>query len=68
MLWLGCVRIGLVHVPINYALTATELSYILDQSGAKALFHDPDLAPTVGLTLSSAANATPVRSNTFFGD
>lgn len=26
------------------------------------------VAPTVGLTLSSAANATPVRSNTFFGD
>lgn len=31
---------------------------------AKKLF----VAPTVGLTLSSAANATPVRSNTFFGD
>jgi hypothetical protein len=26
------------------------------------------VAPTVGLTLSNAANATPVRSNTFFGD
>lgn len=26
------------------------------------------VAPTIGLTLSSAANATPVRSNTFFGD
>ena len=26
------------------------------------------VAPTVGLTLSSAANATPVRSHTFFGD
>lgn len=26
------------------------------------------VAPTVGLTLSSSANATPVRSNTFFGD
>lgn len=26
------------------------------------------VAPTVGLTLSSAANATPVRPNTFFGD
>lgn len=47
LLWLGCVRIGLVHVPINYALTAGELSYILEQSGAKALFHDPDLATTV---------------------
>jgi hypothetical protein len=26
------------------------------------------VAPAVGLTLSNAANATPVRSNTFFGD
>lgn len=26
------------------------------------------VAPTVGLTLSNTANATPVRSNTFFGD
>lgn len=26
------------------------------------------VAPAVGLTLSSGANATPVRSNTFFGD
>ena len=54
MLWLGCVRIGLVHVPINYALTAGELSYILDQSGAKALFHDPDLAPTVDAVRKTA--------------
>jgi fatty-acyl-CoA synthase len=54
MLWLGCVRIGLVHVPINYALTAGELSYILDQSGAKALFHDADLAPTVDAVRKTA--------------
>lgn len=26
------------------------------------------VAPAVGLTLSSSANATPVRPNTFFGD
>ncbi len=44
LLWLGCVRAGIVHVPSNYALTATELSYILAQSGARALFHQPALA------------------------
>ena len=37
-------RAGLVHVPANYALTPTELSYILAQSGARALFHQPALA------------------------
>jgi fatty-acyl-CoA synthase len=44
LLWLGCVRAGLVHVPTNYALTPTELAYILSQSGARALFHQPALA------------------------
>jgi fatty-acyl-CoA synthase len=44
LLWLGCVRAGLIHVPANYALTAAELSYILAQSGARALFHQPALA------------------------
>lgn len=40
LLWLGCVRAGLTHVPINYALTEGELHYIIEQSGARALFHD----------------------------
>jgi len=36
-----------------------------DSSGA---FVVPDANGRLYLTLSSAANATPVRSNTFFGD
>ncbi len=47
LLWLACNRAGLVHVPINYALTAGELKYILDQSGAHALIHESDLLSTV---------------------
>ncbi|MEN0076396.1 MAG: fatty acyl-CoA synthetase [Paracraurococcus sp.] len=43
LLWLGCARAGLVHVPANYALTATELDYILRQCGASALFVQPAL-------------------------
>lgn len=35
--WLGCVRGGFVHVPVNYALTGEELSYIVRQSGARLL-------------------------------
>ncbi|MGP6158183.1 MAG: fatty acyl-CoA synthetase [Vulcanimicrobiaceae bacterium] len=42
--WLGCVRAGLVHVPVNYALTPAELGYIVRQSGAAALLCDRDLA------------------------
>ncbi len=33
--WLGCVRGGFVHVPVNYALTGEELAYIVRQSGAR---------------------------------
>ena len=41
--WLGCARAGLVHVPVNYALTAGELEYILRQSGAAALLYQTAL-------------------------
>jgi fatty-acyl-CoA synthase len=33
--WLACVRGGFVHVPVNYALTGDELSYIVAQSGSR---------------------------------
>lgn len=47
LLWLGCAKAGLIHVPVNFALTGDELLYILGQSGSKALFHDPALAGQV---------------------
>lgn len=40
ILWLACCRAGLIHVPVNFALVKGELVYILNQSGAKALFAD----------------------------
>lgn len=54
ILWLACTRSGLVHVPINYALTAGELKYIVAQSGARALVYDADLAATVAAIRSEA--------------
>ena len=36
-------RAGVVHVPINYALTGHELRYIVAQSGARALICDSKL-------------------------
>lgn len=45
--WLACVRAGLVHVPANYALTATELGYIVQQSGARLLLGDAGLKAAV---------------------
>src|SRR3954469_11488214 len=47
LLFLGCARAGLVHVPVNYNLVGGELSYIITQSGSTALFADPALQPAV---------------------
>src|SRR3954451_9083214 len=46
LLCLGCIRAGLIHVPINYALTGGELEFILQQCGARALFYQPSLEQT----------------------
>ncbi|RLV56779.1 acyl-CoA synthetase [Aeromicrobium phragmitis] len=53
--YLGCSRAGLVHVPINFALTGGELEYLLEDSGATTVLVDPSLAPTL------AATAVPVE-------
>ena len=41
--FLGCARAGLVHVPVNYALTGRELAYVLAQSGSRVALVDPAL-------------------------
>ena len=41
--FLGCARIGAIHVPINFALTGEELAYLIDQSGSGLLLLDPAL-------------------------
>ncbi len=46
--FLACSRAGLVHVPVNYALTGDELAYILTQAGAHLVLADPALAPNLG--------------------
>ncbi|WP_072804208.1 fatty acyl-CoA synthetase [Rhodococcoides yunnanense] len=45
--FLACVRAGLVHVPVNYALVGEELKYIVEQSGSRVVLVDPDLEPTL---------------------
>ncbi len=45
--YLGCARAGLVHVPINYALTGDELAYLIENSGAALVLADPSLAGAV---------------------
>jgi len=45
--WLAATKAGLVHVPINFALSSDELRYILEQSGATGLLSDISLADKV---------------------
>ncbi|MFZ2238916.1 MAG: fatty acyl-CoA synthetase [Gordonia amarae] len=45
--FMACSRAGLVHVPINNALTGDELDYLLTDSGASLVLADPGLAPQV---------------------
>jgi len=45
-LFYGAAKLGLVVVPLNTRLTASELSFILSDSGTRALFFDPEFAET----------------------
>jgi fatty-acyl-CoA synthase len=47
LLWLGVVKAGLIHVPINFALSGRELAYMLRQSGARAVFASEALRSVV---------------------
>lgn len=47
LLWLACLRSGLIHVPVNFSMTRAEAEYIVTQSGASAIFSDPALAERV---------------------
>lgn len=45
--FLACARAGLVHVPVNFALTGEELTYLITQSGSSAVLVDPALNGTL---------------------
>jgi fatty-acyl-CoA synthase len=47
LLYLGCARAGLVHVPVNFNARGDELVYLLTQSLPRAAFVDPSLGDAV---------------------
>ena len=47
VLMMGILRAGLVVVPINPRLKATEIDYVLEHSGARLCFCEPELAGLV---------------------
>ncbi|MBW2942207.1 AMP-binding protein [Zhongshania aquimaris] len=42
MFWLACVKMGCIHIPVNYSLTEKELRFIIDNSGACGIFCDEE--------------------------
>lgn len=58
--FLATLRAGFVHVPINYALRAGELSYLLEQSGASMVLVDPPLRSTLD-EVGSVGRVLPLR-------
>ncbi|SHG25422.1 fatty-acyl-CoA synthase [Jatrophihabitans endophyticus] len=59
--FLACARAGLVHVPVNYALTGGELAYLLEQSGSTVVLTDPSLADRVAGCGASVTRTVPLR-------
>ncbi len=45
--YFAALRVGLVATPLNFRLAAGELLYLLNHSGAKALFHGPEFNETL---------------------
>lgn len=66
LLWLGCARAGLIHVPVNFHLAGEELLYILNQSGSKALVHDLGFEESVE-EVRDEAEAT-IHGTLYYGD
>jgi fatty-acyl-CoA synthase len=59
--WLGCLRAGVIHVPVNFALKPDELGYIVRQSGASALVCDPALAANAAASRDASGVAIQGR-------
>jgi malonyl-CoA/methylmalonyl-CoA synthetase len=58
-LYLACLRIGAVFVPLNTAYTAAELEYFLEDAAPKVTVGPAQLDATGGGSLMELANATP---------
>ncbi len=46
--YFAALRAGLVATPVNFRLLGAEIAYILNDSGASALFHGPEFTEVVG--------------------
>jgi malonyl-CoA/methylmalonyl-CoA synthetase len=58
MLYLACLRIGAVFVPLNTAYTANEVAYFLEDADPKVFVCDPANEATIGGICKSNASTT----------
>jgi long-chain acyl-CoA synthetase len=58
---LAALRLGAIAVPIGTRLAGSEVSYVLEHCGARALIFDVELAPTIAAAGSSIVSCAHVR-------
>ncbi len=56
----AAARLGLVLVPLNWRLAAAELHYVMQDSGAKYLFHDAHFADQIDAVLDGLADVSAI--------
>ena len=61
---MAAAKLGLVLVPLNWRLTAAELTFILNDSGAETLLFDAGLVELV----EDVRGQTPLKQFVAFGD
>jgi len=64
----GPAKAGVVIMPLNWRLTADELSFILKDGGATALVFDADFAPVVEQIRSKGAEGSDIEHWICIGD
>jgi acyl-CoA synthetase (AMP-forming)/AMP-acid ligase II len=64
----GPAKAGIVIMPLNWRLTANELSFILKDGGAKALVFDADFAPVVEQIRNMGAQGSDIEHWICIGD
>ena len=58
---LACLHAGLTAVPVNWHLTASEIGYLLTDSGSRGVVADADRADAVNAALAQVAGVPPLR-------
>ncbi|HJP74403.1 MAG TPA: long-chain fatty acid--CoA ligase [Pseudonocardiaceae bacterium] len=59
----ACGRLGAIFVPVNFRLTAPEIDYVLNDSGASLFIHTPEYPHTTTIPAIQAADTIPLAGD-----